>query len=561
MSHALLDVLTASGVMQMALAEVGPALPVEGFDTFGVETPALVGGIVASPDVYVAANVPAVLPGHFLFDFYYRIWVVPTILTAQNPVLGQPIPFAIWNAYPQPVSNALEEILALNGAGLTFDFDVGEVWKAIEYKTVNITITPAAPIEIAAAFEFHFAEGVGLFYFNASIADFVQMVPDPPVTETWSWLTDVIPSRDNTEQRIALRATPRRATKYGFMLESEDERRRQYGRWFKSLGSRIVLPYYQYQTRLTQPSAVGTNKLFFDPAKTDVRDGEFVIILEEATETGYLVKLDTVEADGATTDTPLTFAPTTVMILAPSFTSRLADRSGLTMRSVTGRIELNAQALTYRQSFKRPGSTAVIQTYDGLPVLHLRPIAVGDTPEIFDANYEVIDSQTGLQDTYVAWPHPDVATTRKWTIRRRQNPAEMDWWRDFLDTIQGRREPFLMPTWFADLTLGLDPDPGASSIVITNKDYAALYFPYETFQRLQIETEAGIVWRRVTGTVDNPDGTTTLELNTPLGATPAEVAISKISFLNKVRLSSDTVTLTHERLRSQIELATKTVDV
>jgi hypothetical protein len=230
------------------------------------------------------------------------------------------------------------------------------------------------------------------------------------------------------------------------------------------------------------------------------------------------------------------------------------------MKQVTGNIAVQSEVLTPRTEFKRPGSTAVIQTYNDLPVLHYRPVATGETPEIFDADYEIIDGQTGIKEIFSARPHPSVGTTRKWTIRRLQNPGEMDWWRDFLDGIHGMRDPFLMPTWFHDLVLFETPTPGSSQMIVTAPDYAALYWPFETYKRLQLETEAGLVWRKVVGVTDNIDGTTTLDFDTPLGATAEEVAILKVSFLNLTRLATDTVTLTHERIRTSIELSTRTVD-
>jgi hypothetical protein len=528
-------------------------------DTAAADVPALVGA-VAYPDSAIYADVPAVVAGNFLFDYYYRIWVLPEVLNAQNPIYDVPIPFAIWNAFPQPLTNTLESIDRLAATGLSLDIDVGAVFRAVEYRVVNVTITPAAGLTIAAEFDFNFDAGTGRFFFNATIADFVQMVPDPPVTETWAWLTDVIPSRDNTEQRIALRSTPRRTIKYGFLLEDETERRRQYQRWYKSLGNPIVLPFYQYHTKLVATSLEGSSKLYFDPAKTDMRDGDFVIVMNEATVTGHLVKIDSVDPDGATTNAPLQFDATKGLLVAPTFTSRLNDNTGLSMKSVTGHLDVAAMVLTYRASFKRPGSTAVIPTFDGMPVLNLRPIAAGETPEVFDANYDVVDSTTGIQRMYVSWPHPVVGGTRKWTIRRRQNPAEMDWWRDFLDTIKGQWKAFLMPTWFADLTLAELPTVGTGQLRITNADYASLYFPFDTFQRLQLETDAGILWRKVLAATQNPDGTTTLQLDIGF-ASADEVAIAKVSFLNRCRLNSDTVTLTHERLRTQIELPTRTVDL
>lgn len=562
MADALIGVIAATGVQTIAQPTNGMASATTGKAVGDYAPKASVGAVPNVVPSVVLDPVPAVQAGHFFFDFYFRIWVVPDVLEQQNPVVGVAIPFAIWNAYPYPPTNELTGITATAGDGLTFDFAPGEVYRAIEYKTVHLTITPDAPINIDASFAFEFDLGTGHFRFKATIADFVQMIPDPPVTETWAWLTDVIESRNNTEQRIALRSTPRRSIKFGFLLEDETERRRQYNRWFKSLGNQIILPYYQYHTKARRTSDVGESKLYFDPALTDLRDGEFAIVMDESTVTGHLVKIATVDVDGATLDSPLNFAVGTNMLIVPAFMSRLNDRSGLAMKMVTGHIDVAALAVNYREEFKRPGSAAVIQTYDGLPVLHLRPIANGETPEIFDANYSVIDSQVGASAMFVSWPHPVVGTTRKWTIRRRTNPADMDWWRDFLDTLLGQREPFLMPTWFADLALAAAPVPSANSIRVVGSDYANFYFPFDTFQRLQLETEAGaVIWRKVLAATKDPDGATTLTLDTPLGADPADVAIAKVSFLNKVRLANDTVTLTHEKLRTQIELAIKTVDL
>lgn len=515
-------------------------------------------GSDVNPDIWVDAAVTAGMTRGFVADFYFRIWIFPEVLEVANPRLNTDIPFLIWNAFPY--ENNLTDIGLTDADGLELDVAPGAEFQPIELRTINLQITPSAPIQIDAVFDFIFDDGSALFYFSANIADFVQMVPDPPVQEVWAWLTDIISARNGREQRIALRDTPRRSIRYGFLLENEAERRRQYNRWFKSLSTRLVLPYYQYATPLTAAVASGGGKLFFDPARTDLRDGEFALVYDNLSEQGFLVKLALIETDGATLDAPILFDATTDMIIAPAFTSRLADRTGFEMQKVTGKITIQGESLVSRAEFSRPGSEAIIPTFDGLPVMNIRPISVGDNPETFDANYEVIDGRTGVQDIFTAWLHTEVIMTRKWTIRRLQNPGEMDWWRDFLDLAKGQQNPFLIPTWFADLAVASPPTESTTQLIIAGTDYASLYFPHETFKRLQIETAAGLIWRKVLSTADNGDGTTTLELSLPFGATPADVQITKVSFLNIVRLASDSVTLVHERIRTQIELTTRTID-
>lgn len=517
----------------------------------------------ATPPVFINDGPkPATLFRGFLHDFYFRIWVLPAVINAQNPQIGNPIPFVVWNAFPEPETNVLRTITANGATGLELSFGELDSWNALEAKGVTITITPSAPVQIDALFTFTFDHGSGDLIFSATIADFVQMRPDPPVVELWDWLTDVMVSHEGDEQRVALRGAPRRHVSYEIGLENEADRRRQYGRWYKSLATRLVLPYYQYSTALTQESVIGATKLFFDPARTDVRDDEFVVLLDEAQEQGFLVKLGAVEADGATLADPLSFDAKKGWVLAPAFASRLADRSGLDMYIVTGKLKVDAQALDVRPQFARPGSTAVVSQFDDLPVLDRRPIATeGDTPERFDVNYEVIDSETGLLDIKSSWPHPQVETVRKFTIRRVTEPGEMDWWRDFLDEVRGMQRPFLMPTWLSDLAVAEAPTPGSGELVIASTEYEGLYWVYDTFKRLQIELADGrTLWRKVAGVVDNGDGTQTLSLDGTFGPDPADVDVAKVSFLNKCRLGSDRVTLRHGHLRTVLELTTRTID-
>lgn len=561
MADVILDVLGASGTVLANLSgfAVDPLWPEDGADIAPIEVPAVAGAATA-PASFSLPSAPAVIAGTFLFDYYYRIWIIPSVMNVQNPRYNVGIPFHVWNAYPQPYVNSLDAITLVNGTGLTFDVSPPSDFKAIEYREVNITITPAAGISVDAEITFDFSEGLGTLFFRAEIADFVQMAPDPPVVETLEWLTDIIPAHKGKEQRIALRSSPRRGIRYSFILENEDERRRQYRRWYKSMGSRIVLPFYQYSTRLTASSASGTSQLYFDPANTDLREGEFAILYRARTDEGFLVKLGALAVDGAALDTPLTFDATTDMVIAPCFTSRLLDRTGLSMYSVTGEISIQAEVMDTRPLFSRPGSTAVISSFDGYNVLDRRPVVVGETPELFDRNYEVMDNKTGLQESYYSWPHPAVGGSKQWRIRRRVNPVEMDWWRDFLAAAEGQQNPFLMPTWFEDLVAAEAPATGSSSLLLQASDYASLYHPYETYKRLQIETAAGTIWKKVLTATDNPDGTATLELDTPFGPNPEDVIINRISFLNLTRFASDTVTLTHDHLTTLLEVPTRTVD-
>lgn len=516
-----------------------------------------VSGLVIMDDwpVYASAMVRG-----WLADSYYQIWVIPAVLVAQNPRVNVPIPFNIWNAYP--FTNEVVSIVGTDDTGLQLSFEPGDAWRGIEFREVNITILPSAPIQVEASYLFNFEAGVGRFRFEAVIADFVQMRPDPPVTEVWDWLTDVIVAYDGSEQRIALRKSPRRSTSYEIGLEDGQDRRQQYNRWFKSLATRLVFPYYQYSSRVTQTSLIGDVNVYFDTTITDVRAGGYIVVLNEEAETGALVKIDAVFDTYIVSDSPLQFNVTRGSIAAPAYSSRIANNTGFDWFQVHGTLKVEAQVLDIQDSFSRPGSTAVIETLNDLPILTERPIATGGpSSDRFDVNYEIIDSQTGLLDIKSSWPHPYIDMTRRFAVRRHAEPAKMDYWRDFLDIVRGKWRPFYFPTWLADLVVIETPDPSSNSLRVYSADYVAAYFPHETYKQIQIELRDGrLLHRTVLTAVSDVPGEATLSLSVAFGDDPADRDILTVSYLNLVRLGSDRVSLMHGHLRTEIELNIRTTD-
>ena len=514
------------------------------------------------PTLIEVTTLPAVdssLSLGFAGDFYYRIWVLPDALQVQNPSLNVPIPFQIWNAYP--TQNTINTITASGNVGLSLDLLTPSIFSEIEVRTVKITINSNAPLTIDANYTFDFSKGVGKFNFKASIATFLSDLPEPPLVETWEWLTDIIPAYNSSEQRISLRDSPRRRMNYSFLIENDLARQKQYSSLYKNLASRVVLPLYQYSSSISTTTAIGGTRLYFDPQRADVRADEYGIVLNPNSEQGYLVKFTTINSDGATVDAPITFEAKQGFIVAPATINRLLDNSGFVMRSIVGKITIDAQSLDTRTQFTRPGSTASIVYFDSLPVLDKRPLAQDDVGEAFFVNYEIIDNQTGLSETRTAWPHPFISGSRKFFIQRHQYPEEMDWWRDFLFLIKGRQNPFLFSTFRNDLFLSTTPTLGSSQLEITSTDYTQLYFPYETYKRLEVETNNGIIRRKVVGSTQSPSGlSTTLSLDSPLGTSIGDNVIKRISYLNTTRLEEDRVVLTHDNITTEIELKIRTVD-
>lgn len=353
-------------------------------------------------------------------EVYFRIWIVPEFLAPQSPELNVDIPFIVWQAYP--FSNTLNSIGGTGQTGLTLDISAPVAWNMLEEKTINIQIGPTAPLEIDATFIFTFANGANTLVFQTIVIDWIRFMPEQPVVETWEWLSNVIRAHDGSEQRRSLRGQARRSIQEEFLLDDDVERQREYDRYYRQMDSEVVIPFYQYDTRITQTSAVSATQLFFDRDKTDVRDGELVIILRESDNTSFPLRLITVNASGATV-LALTREVKVGDRIAPAFPSHLQNRTGPAMTSVSGRLNLRATVSEFRTSFTRPNSSATIDTFDSLNVLERRPIVRGDVPETFDGGLTIIDNETGIVDRSSSWFHPFIEGVRQWVIQRRTDPT------------------------------------------------------------------------------------------------------------------------------------------
>lgn len=518
------------------------------------------GALVSSPSVPSLPSENIGLLEQPIADVYYRIWCIPPFLRVQNPALNTDIPFTVWQAYT--VQNNLTSIGGSGQTGLTLDIAPVELFEPVEDRIVNLQVTPSAPNQVFAIYLFNFDQGQGVFTFETTLLDWIRFIPDQPVLETWNWITDIITAYDgSSEQRMSARRQPRRRIEASLLLEDDIERQREYDRWYSRIGRDVVIPFYQYSARLTADAAISATKIFFNPALTDFRDGDLAVIFRETTEESFIVETSTIDVDGANLAAPLTVELKKNDIVAPGFVSRLDNKTGPTMQTVAGRIQIAAEVEDFRPTFNRPGSAAVIDTFDSLNVLDRCPIVRGDVAETFDQKPTIYDGQTGIHDQATHWLHPFIDGLRSFNVKRLTDPTEMDYFRDFLTQARGMREPFLMPTWREDLFLASIPTAGSPNFLVDSLNYSSQYFPYDTYKRLRLVNPDGdSIYRKVTAVADQPGGTTLLTLDTPLPNVPAWGNGFEIQYLNRVRLASDQIRLTHFTMNTIIEFAVRTTD-
>lgn len=510
--------------------------------------------IATNPDeIAVTVTNLAVSSGHYT-DYHYRIWIIPRVMQLSNPQLDTPIPFSIWQTFP--TSQTVQSIDVDGSEVLTFALEEDDTLHDHQYLTSSLQIGDGEAA-IEAIISFIFEDGEGTLTLLATVSSTFNFIYSVPVIETWEFLTDILTSYNNKEQRISLRPRPRINLDINVAPIDMAERRLIYGLLMKNMKVRALVPLYQYGVNASAVTEIGGFKLFFNPALTNVREGFYVIAVQPSTGNNFVAEIQTLEADGAVVGSASSFRIDRNWVIAPAFNCLLQDGSGFNVKSVSADVSIQAKSIN-EPTLARPNATETITIFDGFPVLEKQPLAGAE--EKFTYHRDVIDSSTGVRDLSSGWPVSIVGGRRQFSIRRYDDPDSMDYWREFFNIVRGSHKRFLMSTWLPDLTLVGTPIQGASSFIINESDYVNVYFPFATFKHIQIETSNGALHNAtVTSAITDASSVTTINFTPALPDEPYTMEVERISFLNIVR-SADKIRLEHKSQRTIISFVIKQVE-
>jgi hypothetical protein len=489
-------------------------------------------------------------------DFNHRIWIIPNAFNLVNPSLGVGIPFKIWNTFD--ADEALTALTVTGSSVLTFDINVGNSLYAFQYKDVNMFIGEGEAT-VDATVDFAFTDGNGYLIVKAAVSDTFNLIPDVPVKETWEYLTDIITARDGSEQRISLRPQPRVQQDFEVAIITMKQRREQGRLLAKNIRVQSVVPLYQYGTNLTGSTSLGNTTIHCDARKSQLRAGQYAIIVNPVTEEVVISKISSIAADSIVLVSPTNFDVDPTWIICPAITSTVQDASALNMHTVTGTLRIKAHSYIEPDVFSTLNS-ATINTLDGLPILERRPLA--GVPEEYSFRRMTFDNESGKREIKSLDTHARVSGAKDFKIDRLNDVADQDYWRKFIDTIKGAQKPFLLSTYFPDLTLSAALTGGDSTIYVNETDYPNLYGAHETWKHLAVEYLADFsptTYHTVTSTGVNAGGQTFISFTPPLPVGVANANIDKICYLMKVR-SEDSIDFSHYETETIVSLSTKTVD-
>lgn len=295
------------------------------------------------------------------------------------------------------------------------------------------------------------------------------------VTENREYLTNIMASHDQTEQRAALRSKPRGSMMYSLLLHGADAARFD---WLMTAGQAQVLlmPYWPRPSHLRASAAAGDAMVRLDVAPPVwVVPGAFLALLY-GNKTSQLVKVESVNGRDVTlaADGKVPGNWPVGALVYPTWEIRMPDAVQVkrhTPTIVETSFTLARQVSTTAEPVPALGPDML---HDGIEVL-TRDINWRDGADA-DLTWltSLMDGSRG-RTAYEVLAKQQQRTSGGMILIK--DYADADWWVAFFDRHKGRRGVFFAPSRDNALPLVASPDPAKSKFAVAGTTFHQLAQP------------------------------------------------------------------------------------
>jgi len=488
--------------------------------------------ITESPVNKSATRVPA-----FNDDYYNRIHYSVLSFDLGNVITTTTRTIMVWNAYVEP--KTLQAISETGTDGIIFGQPVipPATYTGLQEQTYQFTITTDGPPIISAGYTYTWAAAN-----NATITITGSRInawvwrPNwaRAITERLAWLTDVQRAYDGSEQRIRVRATPRRSLEFEYLIE-EGAARRRFDALLWDWQSRIwSLPLWTDGQSLTAPVTSGDITIAATTTDYDFSVGGQAMLINLDTLDNEVVEVNAVSAGQIGILRPLTNSWPAGTWLFPAKSARLSSNHRLTR--FIGNTVYAVATFQFTDSSSWPKATESI-TYRGYPVFTGQNDWSIAPTEDFSRTLETIDNASGKWSIDDQTGRPNTSLSHLWSAYTR---ADISALRSWLYSRQGRLTMFWQPTGNDDLAIVSPISSSSPNIDIEWVGYTKFYQMSVNRRDIRIETTGGMIYdRRITGSVEVDATTERLTLDSVIGVDLAVTDIARISFMVLRRLNAD----------------------
>jgi len=519
---------------------------------FNIDVPANTGATPVSPirqpsyrlgDGVVAEQgnvIHGTLYGGVNETFYNRILIEPSQLDMGNLLSNQTRVIVVWNGFL--TSKTLEAFQRNNDAGITVNEPVAPPYEIRPLEQLNyiLNITTDGPSVIDADYVWTID---GEEYTAAVTGRRVITWPyapswDTPVTETLSWLTNVLRSYNGTEQRRGLRTKPRRSFSYTFKT-------------FRNQSARLENLLWGWQNRL-YALPVWTDK---SRSATEIEVGDLLITLTTDTysfavnelavlyggpDLMEIVEIAAVNSGSLSLKRPVEGnwpARTTVMPVVLGHLPVRVPLMRLSSQAVVGTLTFTLDPVSNTSYI--PAEVPPI-TYKGVEVLTRQPNWNDSLANSFDYMFDQLDQQTGAITWDTTEEFPRINRQYTWLLNGRGKIKDF---RAMLGRRLGMRNSIYVPSWHDDFKVTRPIGASDTGISVLNNEFRLMVGTDPARNQLMIRLVNGTVFYRQIVGVSADDQYTILTVDTPLGMLVPLGDVKTIHVMMLSRLATDEVNI------------------
>lgn len=480
------------------------------------------------------------LASSFVEDYYYRVHVRPNRIDLGNTMSVQTREVEVWNAWFE--ANALADIVATNAEGMTLSGPSvpPTSFGPLESRIYVLSVTPNGPPVVNAAFRFGFAlDAPVLRALGRRIVGWV-FAPDwsEPVVERLEWMTDVMQSHVGVEQRVRLRAAPRRSFEYRVLLGSDQARVQMENRLI-SWQSRVYgLPVWTDVSIAASAIPAGATSLDVSTADKYFVVGGIVGLVNGLR--AEFAQITAVTTNSVTLNDPIADDWPAGTKIVPVRSARV--QNDLAVAYLTDAIAASRPQFQLEEEWPiTPASES--PDYLGYPVMLTPPNWTEDLEARFGRKWHDLDYLTGRRVINDLTGVAGVNRTHRWLLVGRAAIAAFRAW---LAARAGKLKPFWLPSFQSDLAVVAPVGGTDAFLTVENRGYAEGPVAAVGRRDLLITTVSGArFYRRITAATEIDSAREMVAIDGPLGTTLQPDEFRQISFMRLVRLDTDNVEIAH----------------
>jgi hypothetical protein len=358
-----------------------------------------------------------------------------------------------------------------------------------------------------------------------------------PILERLEWLTDVLPSRNDTEQRVRLREGARRSVEFGVALLGNQERTLAENLVRAGQGGLFELPFWPDATQLLVAADSTATVLEVGVLAGLGFDAAGSLMLVDGLRS-TLLAIGSVDVGGGTItlEAPLAAGWPAGARVVPAGLARLGERSAMRLRSDAAVV--CTLSFSYEDEWLwTPAAEAA--TYRGYAVLEQQTNWADDPTVEYSRRLGVLDNSVGVPLVTDLSEVQRAARAHSWLLAGRSEIAAFRGW---LAARAGRLVPFWLPSLQDDVQLVANVGAAATTLLVANGGRWRLDGTDAAIGRrdLRIVLASGaVLYRRVTAAAQIDSATEQLTIDAALGTEVTPSDVRQISWMPLARLAGD----------------------